>query len=216
MFLLSVRGYTPLSNLCRSFRASDNKLECYNEYSKIAEIRFDKCYYFGENNVHGLFTKKELDNYTYTCYDWIAFNKGGKHDIDYFETDDNLVKRVWFYPSDRIDGNTSVKDACVESLLNTAQIRDFNYSETMAKFKLISEMEDRGMKGQFNGYGPNGNPKYYKFKTTHIRREKHENQKQVTLNASGFENKQVDEEGLYKNLQAIHLGYDRFLRGNSE
>ena len=164
MFLLSLSGQVPLSNLCRSIRVSDNSLTCYNEYSKIAEIKFNNCYYFGDANVHGLL-EKDLDNHSYIFYDWIAFNKGGKHDIDFFETSDDFVKRVWFYSSDRIDGNTAVKDACILSVLDSEQIRDFNYSETMARFKLISEMESRGMRGQFNGYSPNGNPKYYKFKS---------------------------------------------------
>ena len=216
IFLLSMRGHVPLSNLCKNIRASDNKISCYNEYSKIAEIRFNNCYYFGDDNVQGLLEQKVLDNYEYTCYDWIAFNKGGKHDIDFIETNDDFVKRVWFYSSDRIDGNTAVRDACILSALTEEQTKDFNYSETMAKFKLISEMESRGMKGQFNGYGPNGNPKYYKFKTTHIRREKYEKEKNTPFKANGFKTKEVDEKQLYENLQSIHMDYNRFLRGSSE
>lgn len=216
MFLLSMRGYVPLSNLCRNMRASDNKIICYNEYSKIAEIRFDNCYYFGDNNIQGLFEQKVLDNCEYTCYDWIAFNKGGKHEIDFIETDDDFVKRVWFYSSDRIDGNTAVKDACILSIMTDEQIGDFNYSETMAKFKLISEMESRGMKGQFNGFGPNGNPKYYKFKTTHTRRDKHAREHKAPFKVNGFNIKEVNEKELYKNLQSIQLDYDRFLRGLDE
>ena len=216
MFLLSANGNVPLSNLCHSIRARDNTISCYNEYSKIADVKFNQCYYFGDNNVQGLFEEKILDNYIYTCYDWIAFNKGGKHDIDFIETGDDFVKRIWFYSSDRIDGNTPVKDACVLSVLNENQVRDFDYSETMAKFKLISEMESRGMRGQFNGYGPNGNPKYYKFKTTHMRREKHATEKITSFKTSGFKTKEIDENELYKNLQSFHLDYDRFLRGLSE
>ena len=32
-------------------------------------------------------------------------------------------------------------------------------------------MEKRGMKGKFNGNGPNGKPKHYKFRTSYITRE---------------------------------------------
>ena len=216
MFLLSMRGSVPLSNLCRNMRASDNKITCYNEYSKIAEIRFENCYYFGDDNVQGLFEQKVLDNCEYTCYDWIAFNKGGKHEIDFIETSDDFVKRIWFYSSDRIDGNTAVKDACVVSVLTHEQVRDFNYSETMAKFKMLSEMESRGMKGQFNGYSPNGNPKHYKFKTTHTRREKYAQEYNAPFKVSGFKTKKFNEKQAYKNLQSIQLDYDRFLRGLDE
>ena len=213
MFLLSMNGQVPLSNLCSSIRAFDNSISCYNEYAKIAEIKFNTCYYFGDANVHGLFDQKALDNHSYICYDWVAFNKGGKHDIDFFETSSNFVKRVWFYPSDRIDGNTPVKDACVLSILTKDQIRDFGYSETMAKFKLISEMESRGMKGQFNGYGPSGNPKYYKFKTTHTRRDKYAKEEIGSFKADGFKVKIIDEKQLYEDIRSIHMDYDRFLRG---
>ena len=216
IFLLSMRGHVPLSNLCSNLRASDNKITCYNEYAKIAEIRFKNCYCFGDNNIQGLFKQKVLDNYEYVCYDWIAFNKGGKHGIDFIETDDDFVKRIWFYSSDRIDGNTAVKDACVVSVLTHEQIQDFNYSETMAKFKLLSEMESRGMKGQFNGYSLNGNPRYYKFKTTHTRRDKHAEEKNETFRVSGFKTKSFDQSEAYKNLQSIQLDYDRFLRGIDE
>ena len=86
----------------------------------------------------------------------------------------------------------------------------------MAKFKLVSEMEKRGMKGQFNGFSPNGNPKYYKFKTTHMHRERHEKQQNRSINLSGFEIGKTCHEDIYKSLQTIHMGYDRFLRGLDE
>ena len=50
---------------------------------------------------------------------------------------------------------------------------EFDYSQTMARFKMIHEMEERGMRGMFNGYSPTGTPKYYKFRTTIIGRERH-------------------------------------------
>ena len=65
-----------------------------------------------------------------------------------------------------------MKDACAVSFVEESQIEEFELSETMARFKMISEMEDRGMKGLFNGYGPNGRPKHYKFKTSTISRNK--------------------------------------------
>ena len=212
MFLLSIRGHIPLSNLCSSIRASDNMISCHNEYSKIAEIRFDNCYYFGDDNTQGLLQQKVLDNYEYICYDWIAFNKGGKHDIDFFETSDDLVKQVWFYPSDRIDGNTAVKDACIVSSLNSAQLKDFNYSETFARFKLIHELESRGLKGLFNGYDKHGNPKHYKFKTTHMHRKTHVNDEAGEPRVEGVQIAQFNTKSLFKNIPQICMEYDRLLR----
>ena len=216
MFLLSMNGQVPLSNLCKNIRITDNKIVCSNEYSKIAEIHFNRCIYFGDNNTIISTEQNTLDKTEYICYDWIAFNKGGKHEIDFFETDDRFVNKVWFYPSDRIDGNTAVRDACAVSSLTAEQIEDFNYSETMARFKLIHNMEERGMRGLFNGYGPNGKPKYYKFKTTHIRREKHCDEKRHDYGVDGIESASVKQEDLLKNLSQSYMDYNRFLRGLGE
>ena len=212
LFLLGLEGQQPLSNLCHTMRWTPDSLVCSNEYSKIAEVNFERCYYFGDDQSVGLAKEKALDPPQYICYDWIAFNRGGKHHIDYIEFDDDLVRQVWFYPSDRIDGATAVKDACVVSTLTEEQLRDFNYSETMARFKLVHQMESLGMKGKFNGYGPNGKPKHYKFRTSSTARQKHEQRITPQPQASNIEIPQDSEEDLLEALPQGCLGYDRLLR----
>ena len=146
------------------------------------------------------------------CYDYIEFNRGGKHAVDYITTPDPFVSEIWFYPSDRIDGATAVKDACVVSHLTEEQLRHFDYSETMARFKMISEMESRGMKGLFNGYGPPGQPEYYKFRTTHA----HRTTTQVTIGACNEDRNhkeaECSEQDLLTALPNTALAYDRFLK----
>ena len=156
--------------------------------------------------------KINLDYDKYVCYDWIAFNRGGKHQVDYIKTQDDFVQEIWFYSSDRIDGNTLVKDARAVSYLTQQELSDFNYSETMARFKVVNEMEERGMKGKFNGYGPNGKPKYYKFRTTHITRgtKKHNETFESTQNY--IEIPSYSEYNLYKNLSPASMAYNRLLR----
>lgn len=212
MFLLSMDSLIPLSNLCNTIRNDDNSISCFNEYSKIAELRYDKCFYFGDNNANGFVSKKDLAEKKFVCYDWVAFNRGGKHEIDHITTDDKFVKEIWFYPSDRIDGKTAVKDACAVSFLSESDMLDFNYSETMARFKLVHEMESRGMKGKFNGYGPNGKPKHYKFRTTSIARTKHQRANSIKPQSENIEIPQVCEEGLLQDLQQTKLDTNRFLR----
>jgi len=182
VFILSLAGRLPLSNLCTGMRYNDRTLVCSNEYSKIKEVQFDTAYYFGDDNCTGL-VEKEVAPSTYTCYDWIAFNRGGKHEIDLIHTPDDFVNQIWFYPSDRIDGNTGVKDACIVSHLSVNHMDEFDYSQTMARFKMIHEMEERGMRGMFNGYSPTGTPKYYKFRTTIIGRERRP-QSSITFSSS--------------------------------
>ena len=212
-FLLSLDGKVPLSNLCNNIRYDGERMVCSNEYSKILECGFRECVYFGDENSTGFTSQKGLDEDIYICYDHIAFNSGGKHEIDYIKTTDNFVREIWFYPSDRIDGNTPVKDACIVSTLTEEELDNFDYSETMARFKMISEMESRGMKGKFNGYGPNGRPKHYKFRTTHDHRTKNKSsQKKIRTTDSRITTPQLVEEDLVASLAEAALIYDRFLR----
>ena len=211
LFILSLAGLAPLSTFCNSLRYNGNTLVCSNEYSKIAEIKFHQAYYFGDDNCAGIISQKKVANPLYTCYDWIAFNRGGKHEIDLIETGDDFVSKIWFYPSDRIDGATAVKDACLVSHLTEEELLHFDYSQTMARFKMVAEMKKRGMRGLFNGYSPTGLPKYYKFRTTIIGRERHAQPTRPQPSVDTVEMPQVKEQDLLKDLSAACVGYNRLL-----
>ena len=212
LFLLSLNSNAILSNLCTSLRKKNDKIICYNEYAKIAEVKFNTCYYFHDLNSTGFVNEKILASDKYICYDWIAINRGGKQEIDLIETNDNFTKEMWFYPSDRIDGRTLVKDVCAVSILTEQQINDFNYSQTMARFKLIHEMETRGMKGPSNGYGPNGKLKHYKIRATSTNRSIRKLKHKSVPKASNIKIPQIIKEDYYARLPKACLGYDRFLR----
>lgn len=171
LFLLSLEGKAPLSGLCNAIRYDGNVLVFTDEYSKIGEITFDKCYYYGDNNCRNL-VRIQKEPTKYLCRDWIAFNCGGKHQYDYIETNDDFVNKILFYISTRRRGNYNIKDACVISLLTKEQIIDFNYSETMARFKTIHEMKSRGIRSRVATRDVNGKPLSYRgFKTSYLRRE---------------------------------------------
>jgi hypothetical protein len=212
MFVLSYFGKAPASNLCKSMRYTGDTIVFSDEYSKIAEINFNHCYYFGDKNCHKLLNEKPIGAQPYICYDWIAFNRGGKHDVDFIETEDDFVGTIWFYSSDRIDGNSPVRDACAVSRLTKEQLLDFDYSETMARFHVVHEMESRGMKGKFNGYGPNGKPKHYKFRTTHIGRGIRKENEKAQSAQDHIEITNCNEQDLYRDLSPASVAYHRFLR----
>lgn len=211
MFLMALSGHAPLSNLCESMRHNGESLICVNEYSKIASVKFEQAYYFGDANCTGLTTEKTVANPEYMCYDWIAFNRGGKHEIDLINTPDSFVNQIWFYPTDRVDGNSPVKDACLVSKLTQEQLLDFDYSQTMARFKMTAEMRDRGMRGLFNGYSDTGNPKYYNFRTSIIGRETSKEPSHPPTTLPSVEIPQVRQEDLLQDLPAACVGYHRLL-----
>jgi hypothetical protein len=177
------------------------------------EFKFNECVYFGDDKSRGFVSQKGLDVDSYICYDYVAFNKGGKHEVDYIRTDDDFVREIWFYSSDRIDGNTPVRDACAVSKLTGEQLADFDFSETMARFKVVHEMEQRGMKGLFaGGYTTAGNPKHYKFRTTSINRETNKQPNELKPQANNIKIAKDSEEGMLKDLPSACMAYDRFLR----
>ena len=212
LFLLNLDGKVPLANLCTSMRFDGEHLTCSNEYSKIGALNFSNCFYFGDDNISGLVREKELANPTYTCYDWIAFNSGGKHKVDYIWVGDDFVKEIWFYSSDRMCGNSPVKDACVVSTLTEDQLSEFDHSETMARFKMISEMEKRGMKGRQNGYSTNGNSKHYRFRTTPISRTVRRDPLEIRTENDQVSLPKISERSLLAHLKASCTSYDRFLK----
>ena len=210
-FLLSLKGLIPLSNLCKTVRYDGKSIVCSNEYSKIFEASFVNCHYFGDSNAAGFVRKNKLDEHSYICYDYIAFNSGGKHEIDYIYTDDDFISEVWFYSSDRIDGNTPVRDACAVSKLTEAQLIDFDYSETMARFKVLKIMKDNGMRGKLSGYTKKGTPRHYDFRTTSIRRETHRRRDGITPEGHNIKVKTDSEESLLRLLSDVQGAPDRFL-----
>ena len=213
LFLMAVEGRSPLSNLCGTIRYDGDYVVCSNEYSKIMEFKFDQCYYFGDRKTTGIVRQNKLDEDTYICYDYIGFNKGGKHEIDYIKTEDNFVREIWFYPSDRIDGNTPVRDACAVSILTGGEKNDFDYSQTMARFKVVHEMELKGMKGVIaGGKTTAGNTRHYKFRTTSLYRETNKRILDVTPESGNIEVPKIDEVSLLENLPQACVAYDRLLR----
>ena len=171
LFLLSFCGYAPTSDMCHSMRYDGKSLVLNDEFSKIGEVTFDKCYYFGDKNCQNLVTQKNITK-KYLCYDWMAFNTGGKHEYDYIKTKDDFVNEILFYISTRRLGNSTIKDACAISRLTMEQLSDFDYSETMARFKTVYEMKERGMRARISEYDEFGNPKKYKlYKTSYLKRD---------------------------------------------
>ena len=81
----------------------------------------------------------------------------------------------------------------------------------MARFKMLAEMENLGMKGLFNGYSPTGTPKYYKFRTTIIGRERSPQLGRPQPSIETVEVPEINEEDLLQTLPSACVGYNRFL-----
>lgn len=170
-FLLSFEGLCPLSNICDNIRYDGSNLTCSSEYSKLCEIKFDKCYYFGDNKTYKLVTERKSKNERYKVFDRVGFHSGGKHALEYAQTSDDFVGQVWFYSSDRIHGDTGVKDACALSTLTFDQLSDNSFTQTMSAFKVCDILKKNGIRGKICGYNKDGTTRHRSYRTSNIDRQ---------------------------------------------
>ena len=90
---------------------------------------------------------------------------GMEHEHDLLETKDEFIREVIFYPSDRFGNQASGrirKDLVAVSFLEDHQLKDFEYSDTMARFKILQMMKNAGIRGARNGRDVN-NPEVYRY-----------------------------------------------------
>ena len=61
------------------------------------------------------------------------------------------MQKIYFYLSERIDGNTVYKDLVSKSILTKKELNNPDYSDAVARLKTISMMKEAGIKGTSNG-----------------------------------------------------------------
>ena len=164
-FLLGLSGQLPVGDKKCSINIRENTLKVITSSSRIAIFEFDKLVIFDDTNVFGLPLVKEKKIGKSRVLDWFDVRSGMEHEHDSFESGEDFVKKVVFYPSDRFGNQSSGrirKDLVSVSYLDEAQIKDFEYSDTMVRFKVLQMMKDAGIKGARNGRDTN-NPNLYRY-----------------------------------------------------
>ena len=152
--LLPVEGVTNL-------RVVDNQLIMSTEFSKF-KYNFQKLIIVDDSQVKGLPAVTKQVPRLNRVVDWINVRSGCRHGVDYLQDpDSNFVRDIFFFPSERSD-NTRLKDLVAISYLSDKQLRDFDYSDTMAKFKITKMMKAAGIRGARNGRDQK-NPDKYKY-----------------------------------------------------
>mgnify|MGYP003115654097 CR=1 FL=1 len=202
LFVLGLKGLAPFSDMCFSLRLDEDCLTGYSEYAKLRSVDFDICHYFDDRGRYNLLPSKNVKP-EYEVYDRIAFMRGGKHKYDLIRTTDNFCDSIWFYPTPRVDGTTSIKDACVVSILSEEQVDNFDFSETMARLTTLETMKDLGLRGPKNGYQEDGRPRYRSFKTETINRKKFLSSPPIWIETDTIKAPKISEERLLAQLPEI-------------
>tara|TARA_R100001079_G_C4440254_1_gene148481 strand:- start:679 stop:1596 length:918 start_codon:yes stop_codon:yes gene_type:complete len=211
-FLLSVAGLLPLGNKFFSSRLKENNhLKITTKNSRMINIKFNHLYIFNDDNISGLPEPIEsLDEGMFKVLDWIDATSCTTHPHDYFEFEDDFVREIYFYPSDRLDGNhPNKKDLVAVSYLNAEQLKDYEYSDVYTKFKVLQIMKEKGIKGRRNGRDmlDKTKYKYYALKLQPHKREVIPLQKNLYDDLENIEFMYESEEDLLnieKNSHYVH------------
>jgi hypothetical protein len=109
----------------------------------VYTVRYDKLHLYDDENVEGASLDREL--LYYRVIDW--FDCQGLYDLDFneFTTDDKFVNKIKLFKTRRIDGNQRYLDLLCESFLTGKQLKSFDYSDTMARFKVSDLLKKRGV-----------------------------------------------------------------------
>lgn len=164
-FILGMSGQLPMGDKVTSLNIRDNIIKATTKDSRLAKFEFNKLVIFDDKDVYGLPLIKEKKVGKSRVLDWFNVRSGMEHDHDLFETQDNFVREVIFYSSDRFGTQKSGrnrKDLVSVSYLEEDQVNDFEYSDTMARFKILKMMKDAGIRGARNGRDMN-NPETYRY-----------------------------------------------------
>jgi len=172
MFILGLAGLVVSPPGPNTLRIADNTLVLTAQPRQI-KFNFRKLVIFDDKQIKGLPRITEEKEETNRVIDWVNVRSGCRHDFDRLEDDgSDFVREILFYPSDRSD-NKNFKDLAAISYLTNEQLRDFDYSDTMAKFKIKDMMKQAGIRGARNGRDQKrpDKYKYYAIKVEPAERE---------------------------------------------
>jgi len=128
------RGHAPfLDKVAAIHVLKDNCLKVVTSLNTFL-IKYQNLHVFDDANVVGYSLNREVQ--CYRVIDW--FDCQGLHGIENLtmSTGEKFVSNIQFFLSKRIDGNQKYYDLLCESFLTEEQLKNFDYSDTMVRFKL--------------------------------------------------------------------------------
>ena len=159
-----------------SIKLTDHHMRVVTQRSRLGRFNFKKLIIFDDTSIQGLSESTGQRIGKTKVIDWFAVRSGMEHSHDSLATNDDFIKKVIFYPSDRFGSQSTDrirKDLVAISYLDSDEVDNFDYSSTMARFKITQMMKEAGIKGARNGKDTN-NPslyRYYSVKVESMERE---------------------------------------------
>ena len=152
-FLLSLRGLLPFGDKVEMMNIVDaHKINVSTKSGFLFETDYKKIYLFSDSGVQGLPSPVKPAEDLYEVIDWVDVRSGMSHDHDRIESTSDFVKRILFYPTERLDGHhPDKKDAAAISYMTEEQINDPEWGGIYVKLKVVDMMKSAGIRGQSCG-----------------------------------------------------------------
>jgi hypothetical protein len=167
----AMSGLVPFGTSIDSIRFENNKMFISLGGAFSVHVDFKKCLMFDNENVT-IEEASQSEKEDYRVLDWFNVRSGGKHDVDLLKTSESFVNKVYFYKSERVDGNKNIKDCVSESFMTHSELNSFDASPTMVRFKVEKLMKGNGISGAKDGTTIDGKQKFLSIKLEPTRREK--------------------------------------------
>lgn len=135
-------GLTPFVDKVSNIRVTpEDKLIKIVTQSNSFTVQYEVLHLFDTENVVGVSLQRDIKHYR--VIDW--FDCRGLYDLDFDEltTEDKFVSKIKLFKTLRIDGDQKYLDLLCESFLTATELKNFDYSDTMAKFKITALLKKR-------------------------------------------------------------------------
>ena len=145
-FLLSMSGLLLFPNNISNARMSEDIVEVITNNNQKIIIECENINVF-DNDETGWY-------YVYDYFDWRSGSFHEHSQVD--DSDDNFIKKIIFYSSERDRVNNNVKDLVGVSYLRDDELEDLEVSPVYSRLKMLRMMKEAGIKGRITGYDKRG------------------------------------------------------------
>ena len=139
-------GLDPFTNRIKTIRVDlDSKtIRVLTSEESAYSLRYDDLFVFDIANVYGFEDYTSVTKERYRVVDWFDARGISAVPHESINTGDNFVKTIEFFNSRRVDGEHPYQDLLCESFLTEDQLKNPEYTDTMARFKTTSILKSMG------------------------------------------------------------------------
>jgi hypothetical protein len=151
-FLLSMSGILLFPNNVAGYRKENKNLVLMTNYNKKISISYEKLNEFDH-----------METGWHHVYDFYNWRSGGNHDVEEIhDPEEEFIKTIKFYTSERQQVASNVKDLVGISYLSDEQLDQLELSPVYSRLKMLRMIQDNGIRGNVVGYNARGLPKHRK------------------------------------------------------